>query len=352
MNFGIEIPAMGASEIVRLAVLGEKVGFDTVWWTDHFSGGPPTEIMPELFTVMAIMGHETKRVKVGSAVTDVRRRHPATVAQTAATLDVMSDGRTILGLGAGEATNLAPMGISAQNMHGRLEEGIKLIRMLWAADHLHPANFQGKFYALKNAFLQVKPSQKRGPPIYVAAYGPKMLELAGELGDGWIPFAHTPETFQWGFDIVKKSLSEHGRSLDGFSVAYAPNSTVSTDREAARKVITPIAKTGVAIMPQQYEQLMGKRHPGFEYSMAGSPDLKNITELKDTIPEDIALKTVIWGTPDDCIEQIESFAKVGCNHVIFAIRGKDLDQVITLFGSKVLPYFQNDKKETKNNQPK
>ncbi len=118
MKFGIEIPARPASEIVRLAVLGEKVGFDTVWWTDHFSGGPPTEIMPELFTVMALMGHETKRVGVGSAVTDIRRRHPATVAQTAATLDGISGGRTILGLGAGEATNLSPVGISAEE-HAR-----------------------------------------------------------------------------------------------------------------------------------------------------------------------------------------------------------------------------------------
>jgi len=340
MRFGIEIPAKPASEIVRLAVLGEKVGFDTVWWTDHYSGGPPTEVMPELFTVMAIMGHETKRVGVGSAVTDIRRRHPATVAQTAATLDEMSNGRTILGLGAGEATNLSPMGISAKNMHGRLKEGIKVIKMLWEADHLHPANFEGDYYTLKDAFLQVKPFQKGGPPIYVAAYGPKMLELAGELGDGWIPFAHTPETFLWGLDLLKKSLAENGRSLEGFSVAYAPNATVSTEREAARRLITPIARTGVAIMPQQYEQLLGKKHPGFEYSMAGAPDLKNITDLKASIPEDVALKTVIWGTPDDCIEQIDSFRKVGCNHVIFAIRGEDLDSVVTLFGTKVLPYFR------------
>lgn len=121
MKFGIEIPALPTSEIVRLSVLGEKVGFDTVWWTDHFSGGPPDSIIPELFTVMAIMGHETKTVGVGSAVTDIRRRHPATVAQTAATLDDMTGGRTILGLGAGEATNLSPVGISKKNMHGRLK---------------------------------------------------------------------------------------------------------------------------------------------------------------------------------------------------------------------------------------
>lgn len=338
MKFGIEIPAKPASEIVRLAVLGEKVGFDTVWWTDHYSGGPPTEIMPELFTVMALMGHETKKVSVGSAVTDIRRRHPATVAQAAATLDSMSGGRTILGLGAGEATNLTPMGISAKNMHGRLREGIKLIKLLWNADHKNPANFRGQFYSLEDAFLQIKPV--RPPPIYVAAYGPKMLDLCGELGDGWIPFAHTPETYLWALDQVKNSIDRNGRTQEDFSFAYAPNATVSMDRDSARKLITPIAKTGVAIMPQQYEQLLGKKHPGFEYSMAGSPDLKNIADLKAAIPEDVALKTVIWGKPDDCIDQIESFARVGCNHVILAIRGQDLDSVVTMFGTKVLPYFR------------
>jgi len=338
LKFGIEIPARPASEIVRLAVLGEKVGFDTIWWTDHFSGGPPTEIMPELFTVMALMAYETKRVAVGSAVTDVRRRHPATVAQTTATLDSMSGGRTILGLGAGEATNLTPVGISAKNMYSRLWEGIKVIKLLWEADHIHPANFNGEFYTLKDAFLQIKPARKL--PIYVGAYGPKMLELAGELGDGWIPFAHTPETYRHALDLLKKSLDKNGRTLEGFSVAYAPNATVSADRDAARKLITPIAKTGVAIMPQQYEELLEKKHPGFEYSMAGSPNLKNITDLKASIPEEVALKTVIWGTPDDCIEQIESFVKVGCNHVVFAIRGQDLDNVVAMFGTKVLPYFR------------
>jgi len=344
VKFGIEIPAMPAAEIVRLSVLGEKVGFDTVWWTDHFSGGPPEEIMPELFTVMALMGRETKNVMVGSAVTDVRRRHAATVAQTIATLDGTTGGRIILGLGAGEATNLSPVGISVKNMHGRLKEGIKVIKMLWEADHKHPANFKGDFYTLKDAFLQVKPVQKPNPPIYVAAYGPKMLELAGELGDGWIPFAHTPRTFMWGLDILKSSRKKSGQTMEKYEVAYAPNSTVSNDRDAARKLILPIAKTGVAIMPQQYEMLLpGMRHPGFEYSMAGAPDLNKIADLKASIPEDVALDTVIWGTPDDCIKQIEEFVKVGCNHLIFAIRGKDLDYVVKTFGEKVIPYFRETK---------
>jgi len=340
MKFGIEIPPIPAPEIVRLSVLGEKVGFDTVWFTDHFSGGPPTETMPELFTVMALIGHETKSVGVGSAVTDIRRRHPATVAQSAATLDGLSGGRTILGLGAGEATNLLPVGISVKNMRGRLREGIKVIKMLWDADHTRPANFEGEFYSLKNAFLQVRPIQKPNPPIYVAAYGPKMLDLAGELGDGWIPFAHTPETYTSGLNQLKSNLKKYGRSNEGFSFAYAPNATISDDPDAARRLMTPIAKTGVAIMPEQFEMLLGRKHPGFEYSMAGVPDLNSLAELKASVPEDIALKTVIWGTPDDCIGQIESFAKVGCNHLILAIRGHDLDYVIKNFAGKVIPYFR------------
>ena len=343
MKFGIEIPALPTSKIIRLSVLGERMGFDTVWWTDHFSGGPPESIIPELFTVMAIMSHETKTVEVGSAVTDIRRRHPATIAQTVATLDDMSGGRTVLGLGSGEATNLFPVGISTKHMYGRLKEGIQVIKMLWAADHAHPANFKGRFYSLNNAFLQIKPERKPHPPIYVAAYGPKMLELAGEVGDGWIPFAHAPETYAWALSILKDSLKKSGRTLEGYEVAYAPNATVSTDREAARSLILPIARTGVAIMPQQFEMLLpGRKHPGFRYSMAGTPDLKLVTGLKATIPEDTALKTVIWGTPDDCIEQIESFAKLGCNHLIFAIRGDDLEEVVKTFGTRVLPYFREE----------
>ena len=173
VRFGVEIPALPPSEIVRLSVLGEKVGFDTVWWTDHFMGGPPDSPLPELFTVMAIMGHETEKVGVGCAVTDIRRRHPATIAQTVTTLDDMSRGRTILGLGAGEATNLFPAGISSKNMQSRLREGIQIIKMLWAADHEHPANFRGKFYSLNNAYLQVKPAQKPAPTDFRCGLRPQ-----------------------------------------------------------------------------------------------------------------------------------------------------------------------------------
>lgn len=346
MKFGVEIPGGPIPGIVRQAVLAEKVGFDSVWWTDHFVGGPPDLIIPELFTVLALISQGTRRVAVGSAVTDIRRRHPATVAQTVATLDNMTNGRTVLGLGAGEATNLQPVGISTKNMYGRLKEGVDVIRELWSSDPSHPVDYTGKYYSMSRAFLQITPVRKPRPPIYIGSYGPKMLELTGEVADGWIPFAHTPETYRAALrGPLADGLRKSGRNLSQVDVTYAPNAMVSKDREEARAVMEPISRTGVAIMPWQFEKLLGRRHPGFEFSIAGVPDLKLLADLKASIPLDVSMQTVIWGTPEDCIGQIEGFEKAGCTHMIFAVRGRNPGKVIRTFASKVMPYFKERRRK-------
>lgn len=348
IKFGAQLRPSSISQIIHQSILCEKNNFDSIWFPDHFVGGPPTLVWPELYTTMTIMGVNTSKIIVGSAATDPHRRHPATIAQSVATVDNIIGGRTAIGIGAGEAMNLLPFGISTENLYRKLREAIQIIKLLWVADHATPASFKGRFYHLKNAFLQIKPVREPHPPIYVGSFGPKMLEMTGELADGWLPFSHTPETYKKCLDgPIKRGVEKAGRSLSEIEPAFLPAATVSRSRDEAEKTIEDVAKRFLVLLPSILNVIAPQiRHPGLSYTLTywmgylRKEDREVISRVTQGIPTDLALKTVIYGTPDDCIGQIEKFAEAGCRHFIFGLRGKNWNELIRLFGTKVIPYFK------------
>jgi len=297
---------------------------------------------------MTVMGVNTSKVVVASGATDALRRHPAIIAQSVATVDNIIGGRSAVGIGAGEAMNLLPFGIAMTDLYGRLREAIQIIKLLWLADHTRPANFKGKFYQLKNAFLQIKPVTKPYPPIYVGSFGQKMLEMTGELADGWLPFSHTPDTYSKCLKgAIRKGAEKVGRLLSEIEPALLQATTISKSYDEARETIEKVAKRFLVLLPSILTLLAPQiEHPGLRYTLTHwmgylrKENREVISKVAEQIPTDLALKTVIYGTPDDCIEQIERFAEAGCRHIIFGLRGKDWNRQIQLFGSKVIPYFK------------
>ncbi|UCE29039.1 MAG: LLM class flavin-dependent oxidoreductase [Candidatus Bathyarchaeota archaeon] len=346
IRFGAQVQAGPFSKIVEQCVLCEKLGFDSVWYPDHMVGGNPSIQWPELFTTLTTMGINTSKVTVASLATDPLKRHPSVIAQSLATIDGIVGGRTALGIGAGEAMNLAPYGIPISNLYGKLREAIQVIKLLWTASHENPAKFEGSFFSLSDAFLQIKPIRKPHPPIYVGAFGPRMLEMTGELGDGWIPFSHTPETYRKCLNgSIKKGAEKAGRTLSDIEPAFLAATSISNDREQARKGIERAAKRFLVLLPRVLQMVAPQiKHPGDAYALAywmgrlKAEDMKVISDIAEQIPTDIALRTVFWGTPDDCVEQVESFIKAGCRHIIFGLRGKDPGAAIRLL-SEVVSYF-------------
>ena len=352
VNFGVQIRVGPISDIVEQSILCEKLNFDSIWYPDHFIGGNPAYMWPELITSLTMMGINTSKVTIGSAATDALKRHPATIAQSFATLDHIVGGRIALGIGAGEAMNLIPFGISMTNLYTKLKEAIQVVKLLWEADFGKPASFEGRFYRLTNAFLQVKPVMKPRLPIYVGAFEPKMLELTGELADGWMPFSHTPETYaKYLYGPIKSAAKRASRSLSEIDPALLPATSISKDHDKAKEGIERAAKRFLVLLPRILGEVVPKvKHPGPGYTLAywkgrvGKEDFKTISEIAEEIPSEVALKTVIWGTPDDCIGQVEDFIKAGCRHIIFGIRG-DFREAISLLGNGVIPYFRGKEKK-------
>src|SRR5436309_10832332 len=219
--------------IVERAQFCEKHGFDSVLIDDHLLYGTEAAAAPEPFTTLAAIATGTRRIRVGIAVTDMVRRHPAIIAQTLATLSNQFPKRLILGLGAGDPMNQRPFGLSPEHRVSRLEEGLKIIRQLWNSSIEKPQNYKGQFFSLNNAYLQAGQEKQPVPPIYLAAFGPRMLRLAGEMADGWMPHCHTPSTYKMDLDTIIGSAHNAGRDFGLFHIAYYSLSSISKIRAVA-----------------------------------------------------------------------------------------------------------------------
>jgi alkanesulfonate monooxygenase SsuD/methylene tetrahydromethanopterin reductase-like flavin-dependent oxidoreductase (luciferase family) len=178
-------------ELRTAALAAEEAGFNGVWTWDHLRvppGGGPGSV-PEVLTTLAGLAEATSRIQLGSLVLNVGTRHPGIVANMAATVQEISGGRLVLGLGAGgsratpyvaeqEALGIA---VEENRVRGdRVAEAAQVLRLLWAGG---PASFDGRHYRLRNAsgFMQPRPA----PPIVVGGFGPRMARVAGRHGDGF-----------------------------------------------------------------------------------------------------------------------------------------------------------------------
>ncbi len=333
-------------QVIKRAQFCEKHGFDSVLIDDHLLYGTEAAVAPEPFTTLVAIAAGTRRIRVGIAVTDLVRRHPAIVAQTLATLSNQFPRRLFLGLGTGDPMNQTPFGLSPEHRVGRLEEGLKIIRQLWNSSIEKPQNYKGQFFSLNNAYLQAGQEKQPVPPIYLAAFGPRMLRLAGEAADGWIPHCHTPKTYKMDLDTIIGSAHNASRDFGLFRSAYYTLSSLSKNRkEADRNVLGP-ARYFLALIPEALKKIdSSASHPGRIWEKLSNPKEQReaIRKIAADIPESDAYNTVIHGTPDDCIDQIEGYRKAGCREFMLTFTPKGglwstigLLEQIRLFSDKVI----------------
>jgi phthiodiolone/phenolphthiodiolone dimycocerosates ketoreductase len=349
LKVGIQIPhgsraRTSVPELITYSKLAEKNGFDSVWLEDHVTGGDPRSVAwLECFTLLAAIALNTKRVTVGPLVTDVLRRQPVTLAQTAASLDKLSLGRFVLGLGAGEAMNLEPYGVDMRGLVPKLREAVEVLRKLWAATPDERAGFRGSHFKLDGAYLQVAPYRNRRLPIWVGAFGPRMLELAGRLADGWIPTQHPPETYRGALKTVQQHARRAGRTRESVEPAIALLTCVRKDGDEARRKMEDVAKLCVALFPDILAALAPEaRSPGPDFTIVKlrEGNWKALYNSAKDIPADKALTTVLAGDIGQVTEQIDAFVKAGARHVVISLRDSDDAQVVRDFGAKVIPYFK------------
>ena len=346
----------------------EETGYDSAWWLDHLMGWVPESIWtpdivelaayqenPHVFfetlCTIAVAAWNTKKILLGPSVTETFRRHPATLAQAFLTLDHISKGRVILGIGAGEGENITPYGIEWNKPVSRLEEAIKIIRLLWGNDK--KVDFDGSFWKLKDAVLGLRPHVKgKYPPIWIGANKPRMLEITGSLGDGWLPGNVGVDLYKEGLKIIQESAKKADRDPNEITPALFAYTVSDEDHEECLRLLeTPLAKNFVLGLPDEFFQRYGIHHPfgknfyGLLDFIPTRYDRKTMLDAFEKVPREICEDYYLQGTPDEIIGQIEDYAKVGLKHIVLCNMAFffDVSKVGSSFRcmKKVVKYFKS-----------
>ncbi|BBC31215.1 F420-dependent oxidoreductase family protein [Streptomyces graminofaciens] len=232
LNLGYWVGGNDASNI-SLASLAEELGYSSVWVSEAYGS--------DAVTVLSWIAARTSRIDVGSAVLQIPARSPAMTAMTAATLDTLSGGRFRLGLGvSGPQVSEGWHGVGFGSPLGRTREYVDLVRR---ALRREPLEYEGRHFTLplpdgpgKALTLTIRPPRER-IPVYLAALGPKNLELAGEIADGWLPVFFSPAHAVKQLEPLRAGLTTSGRTLDGFDIAPCVPLVTGADWQAcARRV--------------------------------------------------------------------------------------------------------------------
>jgi len=344
IRFGcfLPIPATPVEKLFRIAKVNEEAGFDSIWVPDHILFIPPG-IVPEAWSTLAATAAVTEKAALGTCVSDPHRYHPAVLAQKVATVDQISGGRAILGLGAGEAMNLEPFGIEWKKPVSKLVEAVTIIRKLWSGEVL---NHEGRFWRLKDAFLQINPVKGR-VPIYFGANGPRTLRLTGEMADGWLSIPLSPRLYKERLKLVKEGAGKAGRSLDDIDTGVYLYTSVAEKAEDAYKQIEKI-RSQVIPSPELlreagYDIELPEELQSISYfkALLNSEWIEKFLAFGEHIPNGAAVEFSVAGTVEDCIDKINDFIKAGVKHFILLNAGPDPRRVVKKYSEEIIPCFKS-----------
>jgi len=321
-----------ARELVRLAVLGEQAGFDYVWF-------PHDTFMGNTWVITSAVAMQTSRIRIGSVGTNPYTTNPAEIATYIATLDDLSRGRAVLGLGIHTAMMVEWTGIDASSYMNCTREATDIIRGLLRGEVVA---YQGEaFQWTEQCYLRFKPYREE-IPIYVCAFGPEYLALSGAIGDGSLPMITPPESAAYMVSAIAKGAREAGRNLSEVDISGCGWLSLARDRGAATDVLRKMvsyfgpyleapALATIGLTPEDFSDIRQLVETG-QYDKAASLVTDQMADL------------AIRGTPDDVIRRIEALAGMGITQVnLGGPLGPDPDEAIRLMGEVVIPYFRQGK---------
>jgi len=224
-----------------LAIKAEEAGFSTFLIWDHY-GMPEGPDTVDAWCMLSYVAARTSKIKIGTCVTPIPFRSPAQLAKIVSTVDVLSKGRVILGVGAGwhqpEFDAYSKWDSTSVRVDKTIE-GIDLITRLWTEKTV---NHQGDYFLSKDAQLEPKPIGKPHPQMWFGVRGPRMMKLAAEYGEAWIPTMITPEEYKDGMHRLSEFKQELGKPPDVYGAIQIYEPPQSTDE--ALKDIDLFAEAG------------------------------------------------------------------------------------------------------------
>jgi probable F420-dependent oxidoreductase len=290
-----------AGQAIELAETAERLGFGSVWAGDSILARPRLEAL----TTLAAIAARTKQVKLGTAVLLPALRNPVVLANEVANLDLLSQGRVILGVGIGSKTPLVQRefescGVSFRRRVGIYEEGLEIMRRLWSEPEV---TFTGKHFQLKEVSLGLLPVQQPGVPLWMAGTVDTARRRMLRLGDGWFPNPPTTQSFIEGWDRIKELAAETGD--DAEKLHRSVYTTLNINEDTA-----------------QAEQ-----------------ELRAFVEGYYGSPFETASRTqsVCAGNAEKCTSWIKSFIDAGAQTIVIRFGGPDQAGQLERCAKEVLP---------------
>jgi alkanesulfonate monooxygenase SsuD/methylene tetrahydromethanopterin reductase-like flavin-dependent oxidoreductase (luciferase family) len=320
VKWGISLPNRGAlfgltdvEELIQTAVMAEESGvFESVWFGDSLIHKPRLEAI----VMLSAVATHTKKVRLGTiCMASFPLRHPVLLAIQWATLDQISQGRSLLGvcIGGGHEGELRAFGIKKAERVGRMREGIELLRKIWGDQEF---THRGKYYTLENYNIVPKPVQKP-PPIWIAVspereqVGDKIVDLAmrrvGLLADGYITMGVTAEELGKRMRVIEQTASEIGKDLSNFEVAIHGMVNINNDKQAAYRQ-----------SKDYFNHYYGPAYP----------------------PESLIEVWLAHGPPKDCARLIQDWIDMGITTPVLRFTAKDQPGQVKRFIDEVLPLLR------------
>lgn len=279
-----------------------QMGFDSIWVPDTVV---TAEHALDCLPVVGAFIEHTRDIPVGTCVVVVPWRPAAILAKEVATLDYMSGGRFIFGIGAGPGGNPAfeVTGVDSRERGARTDEALKIMKGLWSDK---PFSHKGKFYEFENMFMEPKPVQRPGPPIWVGGHSEGALRRAGRFGDGFMPTSISPAVYQRATTMIERHAEKFGR--DPGRIERAVHLSFRAAESEA------------------------------EASVRASEDMSNRMGRKvEILPNESAI-----GTVDDCLRSMERYLSCGIEHFVvnpICKRPEFMGQM-EIFATKIMPRFK------------
>ena len=331
MKLGVSVGYWGfgltAADQLDIARTAEDLGYDSVWTAEAYGS--------DAATVLAWLAAGTTRIKLGSGILQIPARSAAMTAMTAATIDQLSGGRFLLGLGtSGPQVSEGWHGVRFAKQLQRTREYVAVVRMALAHQKVE---FHGETIELplpdgpgKVLKLTIKPVQER-IPIFLAVLGPKNVALAGEIADGWLPVFFSPEHTASLRTPLEEGAARAGRSLDDFRICPSVNVMITDDVQSARDAMRPMLSLYIGGMGSReqnfYNRLVSSY--GFEDAAREVQDLylegkKSAAAM--ALPDELIDTVSIVGPRDQARERIRAFKDAGVETLIVSPMALDNDE--------------------------
>jgi F420-dependent oxidoreductase-like protein len=337
MRLGLHVGYWGlgvsGDDQLRLAQAGDELGYDSIWAAEAYGS--------DAATVMAWLAANTKKAKIASGIFQMPARTPAMTAMTAATIDNISNGRVVLGLGmSGPQVVEGWHGQPFDHQLQRTREYIGVVRKALARETL---TFDGEFYSLprpggpgKPLKLIIKPVQER-IPIYLAAIGPKNTALAAELAEGWLPTFFAPDHI----DVFKPALEEGakraGRSADEIDITPMTSIAIDDDVDAARDLMRPFLALYVGGMGSRKKNFYKDLVTRYGYGDVAQKvqDLyldQKYDEAMAALPSELIDKTALCGPKEVIAERLDVYRDAGVGTLLVTPVASTVERRIEMLG--------------------